>query len=465
MEFNRFQWAVIARVIGLSLSLFILFFSFFRTNYIFLNIFLLVIIILQIYGLIHYVQKIYRDLIRFFRSIEHNDFTQSYSFKHFGSSFQELSEALSRISERFLRLRAEKEENFQYLQTVVQNVRTGVVAFHSDGEIMLMNNASKRLLGVPSLKHMKMLAKYDPELTAILLRLQPGESTSLKIQKDDTVKYLAVNATRFKLNEKSYTLLSLQDIKSEIERERMVRELEIARQIQHRLFPRANPSLPGFDIAGTCIPAREVGGDYYDFISDDTGKLGIVIGDVSGKGLPASIYMTLTKGVFLSYVNEKIDPRTLLIRINRFMYQSMERNVFVTLYFGVLNPETRELTLARAGHLPALFYSGREDQFTMIEPKGIGLGLEHGEIFEKTIDSSTISMTPGDCLVFYTDGLSEAMNRRGEEYGEDRMQNVIRKNIRSSSSQIIEKIIQDVRNFRGDNDLYDDLTVIVIKAE
>jgi sigma-B regulation protein RsbU (phosphoserine phosphatase) len=245
----------------------------------------------------------------------------------------------------------------------------------------------------------------------------------------------------------------------------MAKELEIARQIQQRLFPHENPNLPGFDIAGCCIPAQEVGGDYYDFISDEKGKLGIVIGDVSGKGLPASIYMTLTKGIFQSHSNERIHPKDLLSSINRFMYQSLEKNVFITLYFAVLNPNTKEFTVARAGHLPALHYEQAKNSLTLIEPKGIGVGLEKGEVFDKNIDSLKLVLKPRDWVIFYTDGFSEAMNNNRQEYGDKRIHEFIKNHLNLSASALIEALIANVNEFTAGAPMTDDMTIIAIKIE
>jgi serine phosphatase RsbU (regulator of sigma subunit) len=464
MEFNRFRWGIISRIFGLSLSLFLVFLLFFKTSHIFIPVFILLLFFIQIYNLIHYIEVINREISRFFRSVENDDFTQSFSFHRYGSSFRELSESFSRVTERFLKLRSEKEENFQYLQTVIQHINAGVIAFRPDGEVELINNATKKLLGVPQLRHLKMLEKIDPQLTTAMQNLQPGEMTLIKFEKNGELMHLAVNATYFKLLKKSYILLSLQDIKSEIDRERMAKELEIAQQIQQRLFPRENPSVPGFDIAGCCIPALEVGGDYYDFIPDEEGKLGIVIGDVSGKGLPASIYMTLTKGIFQSHANEKISPHNLLSNINRFIYKSVEKNVFITLYFGVLDPKSKQFSLARAGHLPALHYQKETGQLKLLEPKGIGVGLDKGDIFDKNIDSMTVPLKSGDWIIFYTDGFSEAMSRDNKEYGDKRLQDFIITHVESGAKTLIESLIDDVRTFTSGNPTKDDMTIIAIKT-
>jgi serine phosphatase RsbU (regulator of sigma subunit) len=465
MEFSRFRWAVTGRIMGIVLSIFFLTYLFLQTSYIFLMFFMVFAILFQIYSLIHFVEKTNREVARFFRSIENDDFTQTFSLAKYGQSFRELSESFSSVTKRFLKLRSEKEENFQYLQTVVQHIRTGVIAFRDNGEVELVNNAAKKLLGIDQLRHLNSLDNNDSHLSKQLKSLKSGETSLLRYEKAGEWMHLAVNTTRFKIHNVAYTLLSLQDIKSELERERLAKELEIAQQIQNRLFPHENPKIPGFDVAGKCIPAREVGGDYYDFIPDKQGKWGIVIGDVSGKGLPASIYMTLTKGVFQSHANENIHPKDLLSRINRFMYESIERNVFITLYFAILDPTNHQFTLARAGHLPALHYQQQNAKLALIESKGIGVGLENGEIFDQTIDSVNITLSPGDWIIFYTDGFTEAMNSAKQQYGEERLFQIIKEHLDASSELMISNIIENIQQFTAGAEMHDDMTMIAIKVE
>jgi serine phosphatase RsbU (regulator of sigma subunit) len=423
-----------------------------------------VLIILQIIALIRYVERTNRELKQFFQSIEHADFTRSSTIKNMGKSFDELSNSFSKVTNRFLKLRSEKEESFQYLQTLVQHVGIGVISFRTDGGVELINNAAKKLLGITQLKKIHSLQNTNKTLADTLLQLKSGEKTLLKTGNFKDSMHLAIHATGFKLHAQMYTLVTLQNIQNEIERERMAKELEIARHVQESLLPKHNPNIPGFDISGICIPAKEVGGDYFDYLINDKNKLGIVIGDVSGKGVPAAIYMTLAKGIIQSHTNGDISPNEILVKVNNFMYQSIEPAAFVTLIFGLLNSDTGHLEIVRAGHNPAIHYSNSERKFAFVNPNGIGIALESGKIFQDQIVSQSIYLHSGDWMIFYTDGITEAMNDGLEEYGEERLTEVIQKNILMSAKEMISAVLDDIHRFTQHSEQNDDMTMIAIRA-
>ncbi len=249
------------------------------------------------------------------------------------------------------------------------------------------------------------------------------------------------------------------------ERVRMTKELEIARQVQMRLLPKKRPVVPGFDVSGMCIPAKETGGDYFDFIEMGDSKLGIVIGDVSGKGVPAAIYMTLTKGIIQSHSDNAVSPRDVLVKVNNLLYRTIDRDAFVSLFYAILDSEKKTIVYSRAGHNPVLHFRCAEEQCHLLEPNGIALGLERGDIFNRVIKENTIHLDAGDLLVFYTDGFTEAMNRRREEYGEERLMQIIQKNHTQPVDDIYEAILRDIRRFVGDMPQQDDMTMIFIKGQ
>lgn len=254
-------------------------------------------------------------------------------------------------------------------------------------------------------------------------------------------------------------------IKRITERERMAKELEIARQVQMRLLPKESPNIPGCDIAGICIPAKEVGGDYYDFIMMHERQVGIVIGDVSGKGVPAAIYMTLTKGIFQSHAEEHISPRDVLVKVNGLMYRTIERGSFVSMFYAILDVKNLTLRYSRAGHNPAIYIQRSNGHFSMLEPEGIALGLEEGAVFTQVIREQEIKLKKGDLLIFYTDGFTEAMNKHLEEYGEERLLKVIKANEEKPAKEIIEAVCRDVQSFVKDYPQHDDMTMVVVKIE
>jgi hypothetical protein len=254
-------------------------------------------------------------------------------------------------------------------------------------------------------------------------------------------------------------------IKRISERERMAKELEIARQVQMRLLPKESPYVPGCDIAGICIPAKEVGGDYYDFIRMNERKIGVVVGDVSGKGVPAAIYMTLTKGIFQSHAGEHVSPKDVLVKVNSLMYRTIERSSFVSMFYAILDMENLTLRYSRAGHNPAIYIQCCNGHFSMLEPEGIALGLEEGEIFTDVIREQEIKLNKGDLLIFYTDGFTEAMNKHLEEYGENRLLEIVKANEDKPAREIIDAVHRDVISFVNDYPQHDDMTMVVVKID
>lgn len=248
------------------------------------------------------------------------------------------------------------------------------------------------------------------------------------------------------------------------ERERMAQELEIARNVQMSLLPKKNPLIEGYDIAGICIPALEVGGDYYDFFHLGNGKFGIAIGDVSGKGVPAAIYMTLTKGILQSHAGEVVSPKEVLNKLNWQMYDNIERNTFVSMFYAVIDMEQHTIRFSRAGHNPAILAQRGSDSNRLLEPKGIAVGLEKGEKFYSFLEEHEIQLVSGDVLTFYTDGFTEATTKNGDEYGEDRLISTISQNKDFSANVIIQKVVRAVNQFVGNHPQHDDMTMVVIKV-
>jgi len=247
------------------------------------------------------------------------------------------------------------------------------------------------------------------------------------------------------------------------ERERLKMELEIARKAQLRMLPQYLPQIAGLDIAACSEPAKEVGGDYYDFVTLDENRLGVVIGDVSGKGMPAALYMTLIKGFLQAHASPHASPKEILCRINRGFYATADRNMFVSLFYLVIDPVIRRLTCARAGHNPVILHQTNGKGVRLLQPPGIALGLERGEIFERIIQQEQHTLAAGDTLLLYTDGLTEAMNHRREEFGERRLLELIARNHNGNASSLLKAIREAHRQFIGREDQFDDLTCVVVK--
>ncbi len=248
------------------------------------------------------------------------------------------------------------------------------------------------------------------------------------------------------------------------ERERLMAEFGVAREAQQKMLPAAAPSIPGYSITATCRPAREVGGDLFDFLTLPDERIGIVVADVSGKGVPAALYMTLTKGLLASISESESDPSIILREVNKHLYEVCQRKVFVTMLLGVLDPATRTLTYARAGHNPAIWRHTSQGASTMLGAPGLGLGMVSSKLFDKGLRSETIQCEPGDVLVFYSDGIPEAMNLTGEEYGMERLMDVVERSDELGPAEALDCMLADVADFVGENSPHDDITLVVLRV-
>ncbi len=249
------------------------------------------------------------------------------------------------------------------------------------------------------------------------------------------------------------------------ERQRLKLELDVARRAQLQMLPRTIPQAKGLDIAAFSEPAREVGGDYFDFFHLDEHRLGFAVGDVSGKGMPAALYMTLLKGSLQSQASQTTSPQELLSHINKTFYDAAERNTFVTLFYGVIDVRRSVLTFARAGHNPVLIYRPIGEVLFFLKPPGLGIGLEKGDIFDRTLAEESFSLQPSDVIIVYTDGLTEARNGRDEEFGQDRLNELIKSGPFNSAEDLLQRIKHGYHSFTGKSDPHDDLTCLIIKVQ
>jgi phosphoserine phosphatase RsbU/P len=236
-------------------------------------------------------------------------------------------------------------------------------------------------------------------------------------------------------------------------REKMTREAHEARSIQQALLPKSSPLIPGFALSGLSIPAGAVGGDWYDFIPLGENRWGLVLADVSGKGTAAALLMSATRAMLRSLAETVCTPSEVLTKLNRLLVDDFPLGRFVTLVYGVLDPSKRTLTFANAGHLRPLLVDHDGGRYLDTD-RGLPLGIASGEYSE-----TTVSLADGSRLVFYSDGLTEAENGAGEEYGTKRLLNHV-----SRPEACAECILEDVRRFTNGAGLQDDATVIFLRG-
>jgi len=252
----------------------------------------------------------------------------------------------------------------------------------------------------------------------------------------------------------------------EHESERMQGELNTAREIQAHLLPAKIPQLPGFDIYQAYSSAKEVGGDYFDFIPVDRENLGVVVADVSGKGIPGSMVMAQTRAVLRMLATGNPSASATLAQVNAIIARDIKRGMFVTMIYGVLNVRQKTLTVASAGHNPMVLFRARTGTVELVNPAGIALGFDKGPIFNRTIKEQTLQLYKGDQAVLYTDGVVEAMNEKREEFTDERFYKWVQANARDKKSrELVTGLLKELEAHRGRADQHDDITVVTIKVE
>jgi len=250
-------------------------------------------------------------------------------------------------------------------------------------------------------------------------------------------------------------------LKESIEKERLEKELDVAREIQFKILPSKTPECTHLKIASLFVPAFEVGGDYYDFFDLGEQKLGFVIADVSGKGISAAFIMAEVKGIFES-LSKIIDrPRELLIKVNEILKNSLDKKSFVTAIYGIVDGKTSKVILSRCGHTPILY--SHDNLIERLTPAGIGLGLDYSGSFTNTIKEMEINLKNNDILVFYSDGITESKNHNMEDFGYDRLEKLIQSNKEKDVDSIANSIMQELTQFSKDSSQHDDITLVIFK--
>ncbi len=249
------------------------------------------------------------------------------------------------------------------------------------------------------------------------------------------------------------------------EKQRLEEELRIARQIQMSLLPPEGAiGMPGLRIAALCLPAAEVGGDYYDLLPLSDTRLGVLVADVSGKGTSAALYMAELKGLVLSLSRMYASPAKLLSEANRILAATMDPRSFVTMTYAVVDTGARTMRYARAGHNPIIQRETATGATCVLTPPGLGLGMDPGERFDAILEEAEVPLRSGDVFLFFTDGLSEAMNVEAEIFGERRLRDVVEQVQDGDEAALKDRILREIRGFVGDAAQHDDMTMVILKV-
>jgi sigma-B regulation protein RsbU (phosphoserine phosphatase) len=244
-----------------------------------------------------------------------------------------------------------------------------------------------------------------------------------------------------------------------LEKNKLDKELSIARQIQMSFLPSQEPVIPGFDLAGLNIPSRRVSGDYYDFIKIVEGQWGIVIGDVSGKGIPASLIMASFRASLLAEIRNNYAIGTIMSKVNKLLWESTDSDQFVTAFYGVLDERRRVLTYCNAGHNPVFLI--RAGNVVKLETGGLVLGAFEDSVYQE----GRIEIEPLDILLLYTDGVTEIYNEAEEEFGTERLLKLVKDHGRLTARDLTTLAQEKILEFAADRTIQDDFTLIVLKAQ
>jgi sigma-B regulation protein RsbU (phosphoserine phosphatase) len=283
----------------------------------------------------------------------------------------------------------------------------------------------------------------------------------------DQITIAKLQFTNEELNRSNEELAkALEDLRAAqaelLRRERLKRDLEIATAVHKSILPTTCPEVPNFEFAATARPAREIGGDLYDFIDVDQNRIGLVMADASGKSVQAALYMAIVKTLFLSQVGPKRSPQQVAHQVHKLLLQASTAEMFVTVFFAIINHHTRQMTYIRGGHDRPIFFEAATNSMKFLDVPGRFLGL----LPDLIVEEASIGFKTGDVLVCYSDGVTDATRSYDKAmYGAERLQNVIASESRDHSAQeLVDLIIADVDAFRGDAEQPDDMTLLVAKA-
>jgi serine phosphatase RsbU (regulator of sigma subunit) len=258
---------------------------------------------------------------------------------------------------------------------------------------------------------------------------------------------------------------SLEDSrKALVEQERIQRELEIAHEIQATLLPERLPQFQRYEVDAYYHSASEVGGDYFDFIPVDENHFMVVVGDVAGKGVPGLVVMAMVRILVRSLAQSRERPAALLRRLNVLFRKDIKRNMFITLFSGLLDTRDGSLVFANAGHMPLIVYSGARRTVDTLSTKTKPIGIFSDEVFCRGLEERRITLGSGDCILQFTDGLSEMRNGGGDEYGIDRLMNVVSREAAGGARHLVGELRTSLGAYRGNVPQSDDLTIVAITA-
>jgi len=343
------------------------------------------------------------------------------------------------------------------LSTVEGVARQGQAVLTGDAQLDPRFNMrqSVRLLGLRSILCVPLKAK-ERVLGTIYVdnRIQAGIFTQADLELLSAIASSAAIAIE---NARLYQVA--------VEKGRLESELQMARQVQASLLPTQLPDVPGWEFVARWLPARQVAGDYYDFICTSRGQIGLVVGDVSDKGMPAALFMTLTRSVIRASLDAGQEPAEGIHRANRLICADSPGSMFVTLFFALLDPATNQITYVNAGHNPPLLYQrGKrpgQGSLSRLLRTGMALGVDEDQVYEQR----TISLNPGDFLVLYTDGITDALTPGGQDFGLHNLEGVVLEQRENTAAAMTAALEHALEVHTAGAPLFDDITLMIARRK
>ncbi|MEP4079265.1 PP2C family protein-serine/threonine phosphatase [Haloferula sp.] len=247
------------------------------------------------------------------------------------------------------------------------------------------------------------------------------------------------------------------------ERRQFESDLRNASEVQRVLLPQGQPVIPGYRVAGTNVPARIISGDYYDHLELGDGRHGVVIADVSGKGVGAGLLMAMCRSVLRAHAWGKSDPALVLDGVNRQLFPDIREDMFISLFYGVIEGDGGSIRLARAGHDAALLFRASSAKIEEVKPPGLAIGIDDGEVFQRVTKVLELDLLSGDLLLFYTDGVNEAANAAGEEFGMERLKATFLESAPLGAEAAVAAVQRDLAAFSGETRQMDDITLLALE--
>ncbi len=357
--------------------------------------------------------------------------------------------------------RAEDLEAFLQLESVGGQSQTVLAHVAKTGVPLFSENADTderfpwfRQANLQTHSYIAVPLHYRDEQLGVLAVANPADRPAFTSTDFDVVKSVADQA--------AYSLQYAQVYEQLGEKKRLDHEIEVAREIQRVLLPSTAPYMEGFSCSAVNIPALQVSGDYFDFIKVDDERWGVVVADVSGKGVPASLVMTMCRSVLRSLAQGRVSPSRVLSELNRQLYPDIGEDMFITMLYLVLH-RSGSVTLARAGHETPLLWRAATRQSEPVESPGMALGIDPGDTFDEVIQDVTVTLEPGDTLVAYTDGINEALDDEGNEFGQDQLKEVLHGAGASGVDHLVTTIVEQVQRFSSGHPQNDDITIAAVR--